>query len=1015
MPARWRCLPPTTRTTSTPPADCGRPTGSTSAQGCGGSGIDGHAIFALADNTLPALHTYPWAFETYGKPIDFQTPDLGAYAVSLGKPWFTEEFGWKQAIGDGPRADDFRWLYAEQQAYGSAGAMFWNLGPQVAGGSHDVNPGTPLTWAAVVAGDGSGPAPVYYVRGAGTHLQLNGQPFPFTGMNIYNANSDDWCASNMDSGRLEQALSDIGLGGVHGGDHGVIRAWFFQPLATPAIHGPRDWTRFDRTIAAAKAAGYYVIPTLGNQWGECGHKGTNGSTYKTVDWYRTGYTQLQPEDSVYTTYASYRDWVAEVVARYKDEPAILAWQLLNEAETNPDYPNACPPGPAAFDALRDWADDVSTLVKSIDPNHLVSLGTIGSGQCGTSGSQYQALHALPNIDLCEYHDYDPTAAMPGDAFNGLALRVQQCGALDKPLFIGEVGLRPNDVGGTYESRVASLRAKLLAQRAAGIVGHVVWNWGPGPRALDAYDIGPGDPVLTLLRDAPEFKNPVTYADVDWAAPTITRNAPNRSLFTLNEPVTVSFSCSEVGSSGLASCVGTQPNGAALATTVAGHFTFTVTATDNAGNLRSSSLVYDVTAGDVTTTVQPGPAIVTTDPGGVGATPAVPIQTSIQFTAPAGPATPVSIDLHAPNIPAPSGYAILGSEVDIDLGGVTLPLDNPIVITFLVDSSTGANPATITVSRTNADATTDIALLCDALPFASPDPCYTAAFVGGAGTDVLVTIRTTHASKWLALRRTDTTPPVVKSTVTGSQGLNGWYRGNVGVSWTKTDAQSAILVSTGCAPTTISSDTAGTTLTCSATSAGGTTTQSVTVKRDATPPTLTCFGGPFLLNEKNAKVGVTVTDGLSGPLVPSVTIVGVDTSTAGRRSVTLAGVDKAGNIATTSCSYLVTYSLANLKPAAGSSVKRGSTIAVEFKLKDAAGKVISDSAAKAIANACAATIQFSAGNPSPNCFRYDAGSDTFLFDLKTSKTMPPGNYTIGVKVVSGPDVLASGSVVVAIKT
>ena len=51
----------------------------------------------------------------------------------------------------------------------------------------------------------------------GTDLVLEGQPFTFTGMNIYNANSDDWCANNMDDGLFEQALSDIGLGGVHGG------------------------------------------------------------------------------------------------------------------------------------------------------------------------------------------------------------------------------------------------------------------------------------------------------------------------------------------------------------------------------------------------------------------------------------------------------------------------------------------------------------------------------------------------------------------------------------------------------------------------------------------------------------------------------------------------------------------------------------------------------------------------------------------------------------------------------
>ena len=394
------------------------------------------------------------------------------------------------------------------------------------------------------------PPPDPFVKAVGTHLELDGQPFTFTGMNIYNANSDDWCANNMDHGLFEQALSDIGLGGVHGGDHGVIRAWFFQPLATPDKTGPRDWTRFDRTIAAAKAAGYYVIPTLGNQWGECGHKGATAG-YKTIDWYRTGYTQLQPEDAVYTTYASYRDWVAEVVARYKDEPAILAWQLLNEAETNADQPGGCPAGTGRIRRPATWASDVSGLIKSIDPNHLVSLGTIGDGPVRHERRRStRTLHAIPTIDLCEYHDYDPWAAMPGDAFNGLALRIQQCGELGKPLFVGEVGLRPVDVGGSYDSRTASLRAKLQTQRGAGVVGHVVWSWGPAPRSLNGYDIGPGDDVPALLAAGPSFATPTTPVDSDWVAPSITLTRPNRSLYTLNEPLTAAFACSEVGSSGL---------------------------------------------------------------------------------------------------------------------------------------------------------------------------------------------------------------------------------------------------------------------------------------------------------------------------------------------------------------------------------------------------------------------------------------------------------------------------------
>jgi endo-1,4-beta-mannosidase len=115
------------------------------------SGIDGQAIFALADNTLPALHTYPSQYETDGTPIDPQTPVYGPHADSLGKPWFTEEFGWKQEVGDATRAGYYEWLYDEQATYGSDGALFWNLGLEEASGSHDVNPSTPQTWAVVQA------------------------------------------------------------------------------------------------------------------------------------------------------------------------------------------------------------------------------------------------------------------------------------------------------------------------------------------------------------------------------------------------------------------------------------------------------------------------------------------------------------------------------------------------------------------------------------------------------------------------------------------------------------------------------------------------------------------------------------------------------------------------------------------------------------------------------------------------------------------------------------------------
>ncbi len=84
---------------------------------------------------------------------------------------------------------------------------------------------------------------------------------------------------------------------------------------------------------------------------------------------------------------------------------------------------------------------------------------------------------------------------------------------------------------------------------------------------------------------------------------------------------------------------------------------------------------------------------------------------------------------------------------------------------------------------------------------------------------------------------DTTPPVVTSSVGGDLGNGDWHVSDVTIEWTVTDPDSPVTDSTGCAPTTIAEDTGGHVLTCTATSSGGATSRSVTINRDATPPTL----------------------------------------------------------------------------------------------------------------------------------------------------------------------------------
>jgi len=323
--------------------------------------------------------------------------------------------------------------------------------------------------------------PSPYVTRSGASLMLAGSPFRFTGLNIYNANSTGSCWYDMVSGStLSDSLDAIGSGKE------AMRAWFFQSLATR--NGVRDWTAFDHTLAVARSHGVKVIVTLGNQWGDCETGG-----YRNDQWYAGGYLNHRDPGMA----LSYAAWVAQVVARYRTDPTILAWQLMNEAEVKPARESSICSVNAAR-TLKVFAGVMSLVVKAIDRNHLVSVGTMGGGQCGAQGDEYASLYSLPTLDLCEYHDYQADAAMPGDQFNGLQLRLNQCRALNKPLMVDEVGIRPSDVGGTLEARALMFAAKFSAQFTAGVVGELAWAWDKDHSTLTDYDIGPGDPALAVL-------------------------------------------------------------------------------------------------------------------------------------------------------------------------------------------------------------------------------------------------------------------------------------------------------------------------------------------------------------------------------------------------------------------------------------------------------------------------------------------------------------------------------------
>jgi Tol biopolymer transport system component len=156
---------------------------------------------------------------------------------------------------------------------------------------------------------------------------------------------------------------------------------------------------------------------------------------------------------------------------------------------------------------------------------------------------------------------------------------------------------------------------------------------------------------------------------------------------------------------------------------------------------------------------------------------------------------------------------------------------------------------------------------------------------------------------------DSSPPEIAPTVSGTLGGGGFYTSDVTVAWHVQDPESGIVARSGCDTSTLTTDTTGTTFTCSATSAGGTATQSVTVKRDATPPTITYSGnaGTYTVDQSVA-ITCTAVDPAPGSGLAANTCVGADgpayTFGAGGHTLSATAGDVAGNHSSASTTFTV---------------------------------------------------------------------------------------------------------------
>ncbi|XP_040378365.1 mannan endo-1,4-beta-mannosidase 3-like [Oryza brachyantha] len=200
----------------------------------------------------------------------------------------------------------------------------------------------------------------------------------------------------------------------------LARTWAFsdggdQPLqSSPGVYDEAMFQGLDFVIAEARRHGIYLLLCLTNNFDDFGGK------RQYVRWAADAGHNLTAGDDFFTSdvvKSYYKNHVKAVVTRvntvtgvaYKDEPTILAWELMNEPRCDAD------PGGGTVQA---WVEEMAPYVKSVDGGrHLVTAGLegfYGDGEHESRelnpwgiyyGTNYVATHRAAGVDFATIHLY----------------------------------------------------------------------------------------------------------------------------------------------------------------------------------------------------------------------------------------------------------------------------------------------------------------------------------------------------------------------------------------------------------------------------------------------------------------------------------------------------------------------------------------------------------------------------------------------------------------------------------
>lgn len=365
------------------------------------------------------------------------------------------------------------------------------------------------TELASVTSDGS------FVSTDGASLVRGGKPYRFVGTNLWYGPILASKGQGGDRQRLKRELDSLKALGVTnlrvlvGSDGKRGEKTKVEPTLqiAPGVYNDTILDGLDYFMAELQRRDMQAVLYLNNTWEWSGGykfyldavrtKGQPAFPLSSdVSWqdYCKTYSAFSTNEKAQELFYDYVRFIVSRTNRYtgrpySEDPALFSWQIGNEPRAFSKEAKA---------GFEKWIAKTAALIRSLDGNHLISVGSEGIVGCEGDPALFERISADPNIDVLNFHlwpsnwGWSSKEIAPGDleraifkSLDYINRHVEIARRLKKPLALEEFGF-PRDGGNKaltagvtarnrYYSFIFSQLQKAV-EEGSPLVGVNFWGW-----------------------------------------------------------------------------------------------------------------------------------------------------------------------------------------------------------------------------------------------------------------------------------------------------------------------------------------------------------------------------------------------------------------------------------------------------------------------------------------------------------------------------------------------------------